>query len=335
MKAFVQKCSIALMLIAGPYVALIIQFAVEDPFRLNTYPPYVEGHHHINRGVVTTNGYLRHTDLDAIIMGNSRSISLRCDDWTAYQFEGEGGSCFHFDASGDNLFGIQQKARLIRDRGNTIQHALIVIDDHAINAQPGSNDFPYVRHPIFNELSSLKFYWVFIKQYLNPIYQLAHLTNNSSLGTFWVQAFSYHECEFNSITGDYISAKEFWIKKDSAKYYSQNWVFDDQPDDSFYDVNHEQLQSLTTTVRLLESIGAECTVLFQPRFSKTHPSIAALNQMTAQLTETKIIDASHFDKITNQPGYWYERSHFRPIAGRMIIDAIESGELKPHALQQP
>ena len=335
MTAFAQRCVIALVLIAGPYITLIIHFAIEDPFRLNTYPPYVEGYHHINRGVATTNGYLRKNSIDIIILGNSRSISLRCDDWTAYQYGGEGGSCFHFDASEDNLFGFQQKARLIRERSNTIQHALIVIDDEAINPQPGSNSFPFVRHPIFRELPIFQYYWIFIKQYLNLKYQIAHLTKNPALDKCWVQEFSYHECEFNSETGDYTTAKEAWIKNDSVTYFSENWVFEDQPEDSFYTINDNQLQSLATTVSLFESIGAHCTLLFQPRFLRTHPSAEALDNLARRLPTVTIIDGSHFNKIIDNPGFWYERSHFRPIAGKMIIKAIESGELKPHALQQP
>ena len=336
MRAFVQKCSIALILIAGPYVALVIHFAVEDPFRLNTYPPYVEGYHHINRGVVTTNGYLRNADLDAIILGNSRSISLRCDDWTASTFDAHGRNCFHFDASGDNLFGFQQKARLIRDQNNTIDQVLIMLDDESKQIKPiGPREFPFVRHPVYEELSTIEYYSVFLKQYLNPKYQFAHLSKNTALGKWWVQDFSYHECEFNSKTGDYTTAKEAWIKKDSVTYYSEYWVFDDQPDSSFYTLNDNQIQSLATTVSLFESIGAQCTILFHPRFLRTHPSAAALDRMARQLPTVTIIDASHFNKIIDNPGYWYERSHFRPIAGKMIFKAIESGELKPHALQQP
>lgn len=336
MKAFIRMCSIATLVIASPYLALLIHFAFEDPFRLNTYPPYIKGFHHINRGVATTNGYLKNTKIDALILGNSRSISLRCDDWAAYTFQNDVKNCFHFDASGDNLFGFQQKARLIKSENNPLEEVLIVLDDESIQNYPlGPHKFPFVRHPIYRELSLTEYYWVFVKQYLNLKYQFAHLSNNTSSGAFWVQDFSYHECKFNPKTGDYITAKEAWIKKDSVTYYMENLVFDGQPNDSFYEINNNQLQSLSTTVNLFESIGANCTILFQPRFTKNHPSISTLNKIALQLPTATIIDASHLNEIIDDPGYWYETSHFRPMAGKMIIKAIQSGELKPHALQQP
>lgn len=332
MKPFTTKISFFIAFILSPYAILCIIFFVTDPFRLNTYPPYLDGRHHINRGLATTNGVLSKTDINSIILGSSRSISLRCDDWQA--IDPSCTNCYHFDASADNLFGFEQKARLLSTHLKSLQQVLIVLDENSVQTEPfRPKEFPFVRHPVYEELTEFEFYWVFLKQYLNLKYQWAHLIGNHNLGKHWVQEFSYADCTFDSITGDYITAKESWIQQDSAKYFAENWVFDNQPQDNYYDIQEEQFLMLTHTIKTFEAMGAKCTIIFQPRYMKTHPSKSSLEQISKLLPQTKIIDASHFSFINENPGFWYEQSHFRPIAGRMIFDSIASDLLIPHDLQ--
>lgn len=318
-----------LLIITGPYLSLIIHFAITDPFRLNTYPPYIEGFHHINRGVVTTNGYLQLPNINAVILGNSRSISIRCDDWT--DVTGHCDSCFHFDASNDNLHGFNQKVELLHSKSDSLRCALILLDDQSVSTTPRSNSYAFARHPIYGELNKLDFYWAFLKQYLNIKYQYAHLKKNGTGHKHWVSEFSYAQCDFNPNTADYITAKEKQILQDSIKYYTDNPDFESIESDSYYDLSVGQLDTLVELVSKLESLGAQCNILFQPRYKRTHPTKSTLDSIAARLPITAIYDATYYNRILDSAGFWYERSHFRPIAGRLILEEICSGKLSPHS----
>lgn len=336
MKPFFKMTFIYAMIAALPYVILLGTFFIQDPYRLTTYPPYTSGRHAINRGVVTTNGYLEKEGINSLILGNSRSMAIRCDDWV--QLNPNCSDCFHFDASEDNIFGFQQKAQLLHDRGDSISHVLIVLDESSLRVKPFKpREMAYIRHPIFQEFgpkTKTTFYSVFIKQYLNFRYQWEHIFKSNSKSRF-VQKFDHSRCEYNQISGDYISANEQVIKSDSTAYYSQNSTFNNQPEHHYYDISAEKIMHLTNVIDQLHALGAHCKILFQPRWTQSHPSHSALDKLSKALPTVKIYDASHYHNILKNPGYWYEQSHFRPMAGRLILEAIAKHELTPHALQQP
>ena len=57
---------------------------------------------------------------------------------------------------------------LLRNQNNTIDQVLILLDDEAKQIEPlKPREFPFARHPVYEELSTIEYYWVFLKQYLN------------------------------------------------------------------------------------------------------------------------------------------------------------------------
>lgn len=334
MQEFVKKAFLFSSLAFAPYVILVIIFLLKDPFRIHTYPPYIDGFHHINRGVVTTSGYLKSSNLNTIIFGNSRSISIRCDDLIEFCHPCK--KCFHFDASDDNLHGFAQKVKLIAQHQDSLNEAFIFLDDQAISTTPiQPNKFPFVRHPVYGEKTWIEFYFVFLSQYLKLPYQYAHLTKNYSMGQHWVQEFNYKDCGFEESSADFMSAKENQIKLDSLSFYRNNSELPEAFEDVTYHMSSTQQDSLQQIIESLEALGAQCTIIFHPRYTRTHPSIETLDELKMKMPQTNVFDATNFDIVLNNDGYWYETSHFRPIAGKMILEAIYSGEIPPHALQLP
>ena len=106
-----------------PLTLLLSVYIFLDPFKVIYsyeifYDSSAKGWVGLNKDYVSTstflNGY-KNNHYNSFIFGNSRSIFYQISDWEKHLPAGS--SCFHFDASGETLFGIGKKIEFIDSRG--------------------------------------------------------------------------------------------------------------------------------------------------------------------------------------------------------------------------
>ena len=117
-------------LVSLPVTLLLCVYVILDPFKvLYAYPSYytsgVPCYIPCNRDFVSTETFRRYyptNRYDSFIFGNSRSIFYEVKDWQQHI---QSIHCFHFDASGESLYGICAKFRYLDRLGVGITNALI------------------------------------------------------------------------------------------------------------------------------------------------------------------------------------------------------------------
>ena len=119
----------------------------------------------VNTGYISTEAFKyyepsRH--FDSFIFGSSLSGYYRIKDWKKHL--PADASAFHFNASRETLTGILNKLHFLSDRGVSIKHALIVMEDEMLRRQPLDRDILFVQHP---QTAPDVSWWEFHQLYFN------------------------------------------------------------------------------------------------------------------------------------------------------------------------
>src|SRR5450759_4335697 len=106
-----------LVYFALPFVGILIIYLIADPFKVvRNYPSYYNSgdtaYISLNRDYVNTTTfdmYYSINNYNSFILGNSRSIYYDVKDWKTHL--NSSNSCFHYDAYGENLYGVYKKVK--------------------------------------------------------------------------------------------------------------------------------------------------------------------------------------------------------------------------------
>src|ERR1700760_1077696 len=109
-----------LLIFSIPFVLFIALYICWDPFKvIHHYDHYYESgkpsYISLNRDVVSTETWVNQFpryNYDSYIFGNSRSKFYEVDTWSRY-IGADTNHCYHFDASGESLFGVAGKVKFL------------------------------------------------------------------------------------------------------------------------------------------------------------------------------------------------------------------------------
>ena len=99
-----------------------------------------------------------------IFSGNSRSLYYRVDSWK--NFIGEPAfKRYHFDASGETLYGLEMKLRFLAGQNARIRHCLILLDFYTLQHIKNSEGHLFIKDPRISGESRLAFQAAFLKSF--------------------------------------------------------------------------------------------------------------------------------------------------------------------------
>ena len=130
----------------------------------------------LNREMITTttfNNFREKEKFNSFIFGSSRSQSFKCSNWVNYLEKDA--KPFHFDASGEGVWGISKKIEYIDEIGDTIKNALLVLDRTVLRVTYPRDGHLFISMPCISKSSEFKYYFTFIKASLNPKFLIANL----------------------------------------------------------------------------------------------------------------------------------------------------------------
>ena len=148
--AFLKKFA---LLFGFPIILVVGLYVVCDPYKVirhydNFYEDQSFAKPDLCRDFVSTRMYEMNKDkynYDSFIFGSSRSKAYRVDQWKNYLPKGS--SCFHYDASGEFLYGIHKKLCYVDSRSQ-IKNVLLILDAFCLqNAKKRTNSHLYYVSP--------------------------------------------------------------------------------------------------------------------------------------------------------------------------------------------
>jgi hypothetical protein len=314
------KFAVRLALVALPLVLLLAYYLYADPFEVlrsyTSYYPAQQSSIWVNRDVASVETFLRQhpqQQYNAFIFGNSRSLFFQTADWQRHVGNQR---IFHFDASLESLYGIQQKIKLLADSRTTIERALLVIDFSVLNRLDNDPTPLYTKHYRLSGENWWAFQGKFLKAFLNISFLKSYVTAQI---TPPLKYWAYDQLS-NQIS---YPVPEDSIRRYPAAYYAKRKTVFYRRDTSqqYYApvVGTEQIKMLQYIQKVLAAHKADYRVVISPMYDQLRLDSADVNHLRRIFGKAYVFDYSGINAITQHPLNYYERYHYRPHVARQIM----------------
>ncbi len=319
----------------SPILILVISFLILDVFKLfGTYANYYKNSFiTLNRDFVSTQTYEKYREsegFNSFIFGSSRSQAFKCSYWEKYL--DENAHPFHYDASNETLYGIANKVRYIAESDNPMDNALIILDRTILRGFKNKDySHLFISDPRLSKASRFKFYWTFLKVYLNPKFIAAYFdyrlfgVHRGYMSTFVRKAKYEHEAD--PITGDMWYGYDKHIQKDSIGYYDaliQKGVFYERPvaRTEGCKVDKRELKLLKMIKTAFDQQKTNCKIVISPIYDQLSMEEEQLELLRDVFGTENVFDFSGENDLTEPIENYYETSHYRPCVANKIMDRI-------------
>jgi hypothetical protein len=314
-------------------------FIIIDPFGLIHSKRALSG---TSEDFFSTELYLKNIktiSYNAFIFGNSKTLAFRSKDWQKYVNDSL--TSFKFGCPGESINNIYRKMKLIQDKGDKLQYALIVLDEGLfLNVNNTHKTFSgpvYKHHWKTTGDSPLDFYFTYFKFYLKELnfikyidYSVFKTYRSYMKGIISVPSEERSEVKKESgndaITNEiYFSDIEDEIKTSGfgAYYTSHQSLFsskklESQPFNKVLikqgDIEHlKQIEAILkeehTNYKVIISLAYD--------YQKINPyNLKVLNDIFGK---EHVFDFSGKNKFSSDSSFFYESLHFRPVAGDSLL----------------
>jgi hypothetical protein len=338
-KRFLEQLMKFLLVIAIPFVILLIPYLYYDPFlvirKYKTYyqsgkPSYVT----LNNDYVATETFLSNYPAykyDSFIFGNSRSRFYEIDSWTKY-INSE--RCFHYDASVESLYGIYKKFTFLEENNVQIANALIVLDFSTLKVVKNSSGHLFIKHPKLSGQNKINFQFEFIKAFYSFKFLHAYLDfkiNGGVKDYMKVGALlDDTPIEYNSVYNEMkLKVIDDSIKAYPTVYYNQNRIKQFYKRDSIQAYNpqiikNEQIVMLNDIRRIFNKNNTSFKVIISPLYDQLKLNSEDVNILRKIFGDNNVFDFSGKNRFTYDLHNYYETSHYRPIVCDSIFKIIYS-----------
>lgn len=332
MKKFLKK----IFRLALPVMFLVCLVMYIDFFKIFGFQDYYATQKvGLNREMVTTttfNNFRAKEKFDSFIFGSSRSQAFKCENWKPYL--DTIAKPFHFDASGDGVWGISKKVQYIDELGDSIKNALVVIDREGLGITYPRSGHLFVSMPCVSKLSKVDYYSNFLRASLNPKFLIAY-SDYSLFGTY--RGYMGHlirNSKYENLTNkrncDIWYGYDKEIKVDSLGYYNsliEKEVFYPRPKPDFVKcpVTSEEIVLLKNIKRIFSKHKTKYKIVISPIYDQIPMEKEQLELLEEIFGKQNIYNFSGKNEFTNAISNYYETSHYRPHVANKIFDFIYSG----------
>lgn len=314
-------------------VLLIASFFVLDPFHIiwkydnYSYSPVV-----LNRDYVSTQYYLDHRDIykyNSFILGNSKTLGFRATDWK--KFLDAESHVYHFDASGEGLYGIEAKVRLIDRMGDSLKHVLVLLDESSLYYPEETGDgHIFIKHPVLSERPAYEFYLPFFKVYFQKFFFLKYL-DMKIFGQYrpYMKGFlESRKVVYTENEGDLIleDIEHMAATNPDSFYTARASVFfprNLEKEDTTGTFNGTaQKMKLISMRNIFRKQGTDVKIVIPPVYEprRLHPDTRRM--LDTIFGKENVYDYSGISEYSKDIHNFYESAHFRPNVGDSIMKEI-------------
>ena len=317
MKQFLLR---SLYFLAFPFflfVTSVFAYWLKDPYKIiRTHSDYSDVLE-ITPGNMYSTRIASAENYNAYIFGNSRTLAIPPSLWKHYL--PKSARPFQYWAPGDHLLGIAKKIFLLHRLGKSIDHAIIVLcpcSSFDIFVEPFESqhyEFTHQNATLFHA----EYYWKAMKwetafldpAWLNPF--IKKKLNYSSLNHTW---------EGN----EHSLKQENLIQRDSLAYYSKaNAMGKFKIYKKSYNtpciknVHYFLFQSI---LKVFNWHGTNYRIFISPLYKNIPLSTSDKHAIERVFGKERVFDFSGYQYLTENQGYYYEYSHYRPMVGEIMLN---------------
>ena len=329
-----QWFSIKVIIFVSPLVIALLVSVLFDPFKvIYDYDEYYKDSFiSVNREFVCLKLYERNSKTiayDSFIFGSSRSQAYHVKNWEAYLPPGSKG--FHFDASGEGVYGIFNKIRYIDETGGDLRNALIVVDEDTLTTTKNRKGFLGISPPQLSKESSIDFYIESFKSLLNLRFVIGYIdyslfrTNRDYMKTLFRRS-KYNNTSDN-LTGDLYYGNERMIQEDKNGYYRSLKKIG-----AFYDRKNHKTNAKPATAlengllikikKYLDKHNTDYRIIVSPDYDEIPLGKDHLQLLKDTFGNQRVYNYSGINRFTKSIYNYYEDKHYRPIVANEIMREI-------------
>ncbi len=337
-----QPLLIRIATLAAPLLLLVCLYVLYDPFEVLRPSQSFYGSSHLvplNRDYVSTECYLRHPrrrDLDSFILGNSRSLFFRTADWVTFLGPAVP---FHFDASGESVFGLLSKVRLLQKNSRRIRNVLIIMDAETLSVTTDSSGYLLQKDPRVAGTSVANFHYQFFTAFLYPQFFVRYLGYRltGSVKPWMGDGFQDGPREVLQLpaTNDLVVVgKDREMQREGeafftalAKRYPRDLSRRPEPGPPV--IGPAQISMLSEIQSILTCDNADVRVVINPLYDRVPLNPADAAQLRRIFGPGRVYDFSGANAFTNDVHNYYEQSHYRLNVARQILQIVYAHPAAP------
>lgn len=333
-----------LFLFTIPFLCLVIFYCFMDPFKViwhydnyfDTSKPHFIS---LNKDFVSTENWLnRYKDhkYDSYIFGNSRSIYYEVNTWKDY-IGTDVNKCYHFDASGESIFGIANKFNFLSKQKAPIKNALIIFDSELLNQANNSAGHLFLKHPNISGEKKISFQIENLKAFLDYKFLVAFIDFKLSgkVKEYMKKQFLLNDkpFQYDPVNNEMQQRNyEELIKTNPDEFYGprQSIFYNRQPVQKYSKkvIGEKQLELLDNIKRVLNENKTNYHIVISPLYDQIKMNPADLQVLQSIFGSDKVFDFSGINEFTNDKQNYYETSHYRPHIAANIMKKIYGEKAK-------
>ncbi len=318
-----------------PFLLILSVLIIMDPLKVfRDYDDYYKNNFvSENRELVCLKLYNKNSKkikYDSYIFGSSRSLAFKVDNWIKYLPAGANG--FHFDASGEGVYGIYNKLKYIDETGGFIENALIVVDYDTLTTTNNREGFLFISPPQLSKDSTLLFYLESLKPFINIKFVIGYLDYSLFRKYRGYMGGCFNKAEYdnisNNITGDMYFGYEKMIENNRDAYYIKlvvSGILSDRGKNESKPVavSRSEIELLDKIKKILAKHNTNYRIVVSPGFDQIPLDVGRIKLLTDIFGEN-VYDFSGVNRLTNSIYNYYDDSHFRPHVADEIMEIIYS-----------
>lgn len=332
-----KKFAIRLLIFSMPFIfyGIIISWINwNDPFKIyRRYSSFYDASIvDLNREYVCLQLFTNNSKrikYNSFIFGSSRSLAYTIPEWKKHLDSSSNG--FHFDATGEGIYGIFNKLNYLKNNKIKIKNALIIIDYGTLitteNRKGHLSVSPYQltgegKFSFYKEFLWATSNFNFIEEYLRYVLFDKYDFNNQ-----YIFPKLKDKIKSNDVTGDICFESENQILHDSNGYYSKKIregvfynrnviVNNEKP------ISNEEKIVLKKISKVLKSERTNYKIVVSPLYDQKVLGKERKDLLISVFGKENVFDFSGKNKFTNSIYNYYESSHYRPKVANEIMDIV-------------
>jgi hypothetical protein len=330
----VFKLFAKLLIASVPALMLLALYVKDDPFRvLYPYVNFYNSSIPTDRDYISTEVLMKKYPLekyDSYILGSSKSLSFLCSQWDKYT----GGKSFHFDASGESVFGILTKLSYLQREKMPVKNCLLIVDSATVAETTNSSGHTYIKHPLVSGESRIKFQFTFLTAFLSNKFFVPYFFYkfNSKPPEFleYPRITDPREFTVDGSSNDmYFSFAERQMSKDINSYYEEHkrTFFERDSTNKYVSkpaVGEPQLKELSEIKKIFDSEKTNYKFVIYPGYDLKYLNPADVEKLKGIFGAENVFDYSGINEITLDVKNYYDEAHCRALVGSRILKEIYS-----------
>lgn len=314
-----------LFLFSLPFIGLIVWYTIVDPFMVvrnyKDYFPDVSRQECSNdafRGIKLMNLYKDSLHYNSFIVGSSRSDFYYIEKWK--EFLDSSAVCFHFNQSGDNLFGMFQRVEYLYNHFEHIDNLLLIMD-HELLAGTTPNKGPLFINPyqVTPSLDYFSFHWCFFRTFYSTKFQIDYWNKELKQKDYYYSPSSNELHKFRA-EGEIMSNPEEYYRSLPEDYslYKRDTV----QRTGAQVIQKKQKDLLEGIHRLISDGGTDCKVIISPLYDQLKLNPIDSLYLSELFSEKCYFDFSGINGFTQDTLNYYENSHYRPSLSNRLLEIV-------------